>query len=81
MVQAIDLSSNKFSGSIPNGLSSCVGLEYLNLSHDEFQGTFPASFGNQLKSLRDIDLSFNNLSGLLPTSPFTEILLPIPYFA
>lgn len=51
-----------------NYLSSYAGLEYLNLSHNEVQGTFPASFGNQLKSLQDIDLSFNNLSGLLLTS-------------
>ncbi|KAK1307710.1 putative LRR receptor-like serine/threonine-protein kinase [Acorus calamus] len=41
----------------------------LNLSHNELTGSIPASF-KDLQSLSVIDLSYNDLEGPLPDSPF-----------
>ncbi|GLJ42333.1 hypothetical protein SUGI_0876620 [Cryptomeria japonica] len=65
MVQAIDVSLNKFSSEIPASLSSCTNLQYLNLSWNSLYGPIQTSL-TQLKNLLDIDLSNNNLSGAIP---------------
>ncbi|WOK99976.1 hypothetical protein Cni_G08688 [Canna indica] len=66
-VQTIVLSSNKFNGSIPPDLGSCIALDQLNLSHNSLQGSIPESFGN-LKNLQSLDLSSNILTGEVPAS-------------
>ncbi|CAN1269835.1 Putative kinase-like protein TMKL1 [Linum perenne] len=40
-LKELDLSSNAFEGSIPQGLSGLVSLEKLNLSHNNFSGVLP----------------------------------------
>ncbi|KAK1435283.1 hypothetical protein QVD17_01044 [Tagetes erecta] len=59
----IDLSSNNFSGSIPNVSS---GLEWLDLSHNKFYGQI--SFLCQITdgSLNFLDLSNNSFIGAIP---------------
>ncbi|KAK1283517.1 putative LRR receptor-like serine/threonine-protein kinase [Acorus calamus] len=44
-------------------------LEKLNLSHNNLTGSIPASF-KDFQSLSAIDLSYNDLEGPLPDSPF-----------
>ncbi|XP_057868047.1 receptor kinase-like protein Xa21 [Cryptomeria japonica] len=65
MVQAIDVSLNKFSIEVPASLSSCTNLQYLNLSRNSFYGPIPTSI-TELKNLLDVDLSNNNFSGSIP---------------
>ncbi|XP_057835204.2 receptor kinase-like protein Xa21 [Cryptomeria japonica] len=67
MVLAIDVSQNNFSGGIPSALSSCKGLEYLNLAGNAFEGPIAASLAD-LKNLEYMDLSCNNLSGTIPVA-------------
>ncbi|KAK3444529.1 hypothetical protein EUGRSUZ_A01336, partial [Eucalyptus grandis] len=62
----INLSNNRFVGSLSPqwGDSKLTKLENLNLSHNDFSGTIPATLTN-LVSLISIDLSYNELTVLL----------------
>ncbi|XP_076956911.1 receptor-like protein EIX2 [Bidens hawaiensis] len=64
-VTTLDLSSNKFSGSIPDELVRLLGLRFLNLSHNDLTGTIPDLF-NQIGKLESLDLSMNHLNGNIP---------------
>ncbi|XP_031112130.1 receptor-like protein 9DC3 [Ipomoea triloba] len=61
----IDLSSNKFEGSIPSALGQLLSLRSLNLSHNMLCGSIPRSFG-KLSVLESLDLSSNQLVGKIP---------------
>ncbi|XP_057785008.1 receptor-like protein 19 [Salvia miltiorrhiza] len=61
----IDLSSNNFSGSIPDSIGNLNSLRYLNLSHNNLMGHIPASLGN-ISVLESLDLSSNKLDGGIP---------------
>ncbi|XP_024966107.1 receptor-like protein 9DC3 [Cynara cardunculus var. scolymus] len=62
---AVDLSSNKFRGKIPESIQSLGGLRLLNLSNNELSGVIPSFMGN-LTLLESLDLSRNKLSGKMP---------------
>ncbi|XP_057785013.1 receptor-like protein 9DC3 [Salvia miltiorrhiza] len=62
----IDLSSNKFSGTIPRFIGNLNSLRYLNLSHNNLMGHIPASLGN-ISVLESLDLSSNKLDGGIPS--------------
>ncbi|XP_057797972.1 receptor like protein 22-like [Salvia miltiorrhiza] len=62
----IDLSSNNFSGSIPDSIGNLNSLRYLNLSHNNLMGHIPASLGN-ISVLESLDLSSNKLDGRIPS--------------
>ncbi|XP_057797937.1 receptor-like protein 9DC3 [Salvia miltiorrhiza] len=62
----IDLSSNNFSGSIPDCIGNLNSLRYLNLSHNNLMGHIPASLGN-ISVLESLDLSSNKLDGRIPS--------------
>ncbi|XP_047961829.1 receptor-like protein 36 [Salvia hispanica] len=62
----IDMSSYRFSGSIPNIIGNLNSLIYLNLSHNCLIGGIPASLGN-VTELESLDLSSNQLEGEIPT--------------
>ena len=64
---AIDLSSNKFNGNIPEFVGNFSGfqLRILNLSNNNFTGYIPSSLGN-LTTLKSLDLSQNKLSEQIP---------------
>lgn len=64
---AIDLSSNKFKGQIPESIKTLKGLHLLNLSNNDLVGSIPSSFGN-LMELESLDLSRNKLTGEIPQS-------------
>ncbi|XP_039154652.1 receptor-like protein 7 [Eucalyptus grandis] len=61
----IDLSSNNFSGVIPETIGSLQQLELLNLSNNMLSGPLPPFLAN-LTNLEALDLSQNQLSGEIP---------------
>ncbi|CAL9189943.1 unnamed protein product [Musa hybrid cultivar] len=63
-LQALDLSSNSLSGSLPSTISSQLG--YLFLSHNYLHGTIPSSYVCDLQQLYALDLSNNQISGEIP---------------
>ncbi|CAL9002865.1 unnamed protein product [Prunus brigantina] len=62
---SIDISHNKFSGSIPAEVGELRSLYGLNLSSNALTGTIPSSLGN-LRQLESLDLSNNILGGTIP---------------
>ncbi|CAL5417257.1 unnamed protein product [Camellia sinensis] len=62
----MDVSYNRLSGPIPNTLSNCLSLEWLQLEANSFAGEIPQSL-SMLRGLRMLDLSRNNLSGMIPS--------------
>ncbi|KAL2502947.1 putative LRR receptor-like serine/threonine-protein kinase [Forsythia ovata] len=66
MVQRIDFSNNRLSGTIPSSLGECQNLMYLDLSCNTFRGYIPHSLAN-LKGVEFIDLSLNSLAGPIPS--------------
>ncbi|KAL8200145.1 hypothetical protein R6Q57_011484 [Mikania cordata] len=67
LVTSLDLSNNKFSGSIPDEIVRLSGLLFLNLSHNDLTGTIPNLF-NKTGKLECLDLSMNRLNGNIPLS-------------
>ncbi|KAK9096161.1 hypothetical protein Sjap_021658 [Stephania japonica] len=65
-VNCIDLSSNQFSGEIPEVIGDLRSLNVLNFSHNGISGEIPSSFKN-LRDLQSLDLSNNDLSGEIPS--------------
>ncbi|KAL3735588.1 hypothetical protein ACJRO7_024673 [Eucalyptus globulus] len=63
---AVDLSSNKFRGMIPDVIGELGSLKGLNLSHNNLKGHIPSSLGD-LSELEWLDLSSNELTGTIPT--------------
>ncbi|XP_037416840.1 MDIS1-interacting receptor like kinase 2-like [Triticum dicoccoides] len=66
-IAGIDLSGNSLTLEIPNGLTTLLGLRYLNLSGNHLSGSIPEDIGN-LVLLESLDLSRNKLSGEIPIS-------------
>ncbi|KAG8482725.1 hypothetical protein CXB51_024269 [Gossypium anomalum] len=62
----LDLSHKIISGDIPSQLYS----QNIDLSHNLLQGVIPSKFGN-LTHLSILDLSWNNLTGMIPEFPFS----------
>ncbi|KAM3762572.1 hypothetical protein ACB098_01G357300 [Castanea mollissima] len=62
---AIDLSSNRFEGEIPEVVGNLKGLHMLNLSNNVLTGSIPSSLAN-LTNLESLDLSQNKLFGEIP---------------
>ncbi|CAN6202268.1 unnamed protein product [Urochloa humidicola] len=74
MLQVLNLSSNRLSGTIPPQLGSCVALEYLNVSGNELDGGLPETVA-ALPFLQVLDVSYNGLTGALPVSLETAAAL------
>ncbi|VFQ73641.1 unnamed protein product [Cuscuta campestris] len=68
---AMDFSSNRFEGHVPDVIGDLTGLQLLNLSRNHFSGQIPSSFSN-MKNLESLDISRNQLSGQIPTQ-LTEL--------
>ncbi|XP_059433906.1 receptor-like protein 19 [Corylus avellana] len=62
---AIDLSSNKFKGEIPEVVGHLKELKLLNLSNNFLTGPIPSCLGN-LTELESLDFSQNKLDGVIP---------------
>ncbi|CAN8327445.1 unnamed protein product [Cochlearia groenlandica] len=66
-VQVLDLSSNLLNSSLPLALGG-RSLLYLNLSHNNVFGVISPSFAEKFPANSTVDLSFNNLTGTIPSS-------------
>lgn len=66
-LQALYLSSNSLSGTIPSTLGQLSQLEIFYLSSNSLSGTIPSSLG-QLLQLQDLYLYSNFLTGTFPSS-------------
>ncbi|KAF7851658.1 hypothetical protein BT93_L3314 [Corymbia citriodora subsp. variegata] len=60
----LDLSFNKLTGQIPDSLFNLSSLTYLFLGNNSLNGTLPEQ---KSASLRNIDVSYNNLMGSFPS--------------
>uniref|UniRef100_A0A5B7CAL4 Leucine-rich repeat-containing N-terminal plant-type domain-containing protein n=1 Tax=Davidia involucrata TaxID=16924 RepID=A0A5B7CAL4_DAVIN len=67
LVTSMDLSSNNFSGEIPEELTSLLALRSLNLSRNHLIGVIPLNIGD-MGLLESLDFSRNQLSGEIPPS-------------
>ncbi|XP_038680876.1 receptor-like protein 7 [Tripterygium wilfordii] len=65
VLAAIDLSSNKFEGEIPESITTLKNLLFLNLSNNFLSGHIPLGIEN-LTVLESLDFSSNRLSGNIP---------------
>ncbi|XP_042973194.1 receptor-like protein 6 [Carya illinoinensis] len=65
LFKAIDISSNRFGGEIPESIENLRGFRLLNLSNNVLTGHIPPSLAN-LTELESLDLSKNNFSGEIP---------------
>ncbi|XP_064958468.1 probable LRR receptor-like serine/threonine-protein kinase MEE39 [Musa acuminata AAA Group] len=61
----INLTSRGLTGEIYISFAMLEAVKYLDLSHNNFNGTIPDFLGS-LSSLLVLDLSFNNLTGTVP---------------
>ena len=61
----IDLSGNRFHGSIPITIGNLGALHVLNMSGNASTGEIPHELGNLVR-LESLDLSWNRLSGAIP---------------
>ncbi|KAL4308410.1 hypothetical protein GQ457_01G003540 [Hibiscus cannabinus] len=62
----LDMSSNKFEGTIPETVGNLVSLQVLNFSHNHLTGHIPSSLG-KVAALESLDLSCNKLVGEIPS--------------
>lgn len=62
-LRMLRLDNNKFSGAIPDQISSLNELRYLNLSNNNFEGRIPFAGLARLRNLYFIDLKGNQLDG------------------
>lgn len=73
-VEAIQLSSNSLSGTLPNETSQFLRLTSLKVSNNSLEGILPPVLGT-FPELKEIDLSLNRLSGFLLPSLFASTKL------
>nr|XP_040257999.1 receptor-like protein EIX2 [Aegilops tauschii subsp. strangulata] len=64
-LQELDLSSNTFTGTLPNFLGDFTSLRTLSLSGNSLAGPIPPQLGN-LTCLTSLDLSSNHFTGSIP---------------
>ncbi|GMH05844.1 hypothetical protein Nepgr_007684 [Nepenthes gracilis] len=65
---ALNLSCNQLSGEIPSQFSGLIRLGVLDLSHNKLTGNLDIL--TTLQNLVSLNVSFNDLSGDLPNTPF-----------
>ncbi|CAH8262299.1 unnamed protein product [Arabidopsis lyrata] len=66
-VQVLDVSSNLLDGSLPPDFGG-TSLHYLNLSQNQIFGMISPSFTEKFPASAILDLSFNNLTGPIPST-------------
>ncbi|VVA99235.1 unnamed protein product [Arabis nemorensis] len=64
----LDISSNLLDGLLPLDFEG-TSLHYLNLSHNQISGEISPAFAEKVPANTIVDLSFNNLTGPIPSIP------------
>ncbi|MCO5564047.1 hypothetical protein L7F22_017703 [Adiantum nelumboides] len=67
-LQTLSLRHNHLSGHLPDDLSNCTQLRKLNLQNNLLTGPIPQFNSSLTPALSVIDISFNNLTGEIPSS-------------
>ncbi|WMV26361.1 hypothetical protein MTR67_019746 [Solanum verrucosum] len=62
----LNLTNNQFVGLVPKLQSE--SLQYLYLRGNDFQGVYPNQLADLCKTVVELDLSYNNFSGMVPES-------------
>jgi hypothetical protein len=71
-LERLDMSHNRFFGTVPEDLENLTMLQgMVDLSHNDFYDPIPASL-RRLPEKVYIDLTYNNLSGLIPRNGALE---------
>ncbi|PRQ57427.1 putative non-specific serine/threonine protein kinase [Rosa chinensis] len=87
LLKSIDLSCNSFSGEIPSELNkvqylgrleACCHWTSLILSRNQLHGRIPTSI-SQIPRLSMLDLSYNNLSGMIPIGTQIQTFEPTAF--
>ncbi|KAJ8447029.1 hypothetical protein Cgig2_033598 [Carnegiea gigantea] len=64
----LNLSSNRFSGEFGDAFAGLKSLEFLYLASNQLQGVIPEKFADEACiTLVELDLSYNNFSGMIPS--------------
>ncbi|KGN45191.1 tyrosine-sulfated glycopeptide receptor 1 [Cucumis sativus] len=63
------LPSRGLRGEFPSTLTNLTFLSHLDLSHNRFYGSLPSDFFKSLSHLKELNLSYNLLTGQLPPLP------------
>lgn len=67
LLAKLDLGFNRLTGSLPEALSRCTGLQILNVSGNAMEGRIPPTLLPPLATnLFQFDVSHNNFSGTFP---------------
>lgn len=64
-MEVIDISTNQFTGHLPDYVHLFPDFVYVNVSFNRFSSSIPAGIGNW-EEVRTIDLSYNKLHGTIP---------------
>ncbi|WVZ88206.1 hypothetical protein U9M48_034751 [Paspalum notatum var. saurae] len=67
-IKHLDVSSNELTGVLPDSLTSCSELEYLNMENNSLHGALVDFNFSRLTRLRALHLGWNRLHGRLPAS-------------
>ncbi|ONM55069.1 putative leucine-rich repeat receptor-like serine/threonine-protein kinase At2g24130 [Zea mays] len=67
-LRILDLSNNKISGQVPASVANLTRLESLFLNNNDISDTIPSIFSSllPLRMLRNVDVSYNLISGDIP---------------
>lgn len=71
----IDLSYNKFEGSIPSNFIELNPhyVEHLDLSHNNLEGNLPSDLFDKMKDIRVLKLNNNQFTGMIPESIYNDM--------
>uniref|UniRef100_J3NCZ6 Leucine-rich repeat-containing N-terminal plant-type domain-containing protein n=1 Tax=Oryza brachyantha TaxID=4533 RepID=J3NCZ6_ORYBR len=67
-LRSFSAESNLLAGTVPRSLSSCSGLEYLNMDNNSLHGALGDLNFTRLSRLRALHLGWNQLRGRIPES-------------
>ncbi|XP_048446677.1 receptor-like protein EIX1 isoform X2 [Pyrus x bretschneideri] len=79
-IKSLWLGNTNISGPIPMSLGNLSSLEKLDISGNQFNGTFTEVIG-QLKMLTELDISYNSLEGAVSEVSFSNLTKLKHFFA